>query len=296
MVYDVVIIGGSYAGLQAALTLGRSLKNVLVIDSGKPCNRQAPYSHNFLTQDGQPPAVIASVGREQLVKYGTVKLLPGKAVGGLIIPDGFSITTKNGDQHKAKKLLFTSGIYDQMPDIPGFADCWGVSVIHCPYCHGYEVRSRPTGIIANGDAAYEYVKMISNWSNDITLFTNGLSLLSNKQTQKIISRGVKIVETPVESFIHQRGQIKQLLAGGGHDLDVVYTRLSFKQHCDVPQLLGCNLTDAGYIEVNEFHQTNVAGVYAAGDCITPMRSVAIAVSGGAFAGTVISKELIDEAF
>jgi thioredoxin reductase len=296
MIFDVIITGGSYAGLQAAMTLGRALKHVLVIDSGKPCNRQTPHSHNFLTRDGETPAAIAAKAREQAEKYPTVKFLGGKAINGTKNIDGFTIYTEAGEAYTAKKLLFTTGIFDVMPQIPGFAECWGISVIHCPYCHGYEVRGKQTGIIGNDDTGYEYARMISNWTNDLTLFTNGASTFNTEQAEKLASHHIKIVEDLVEEIEHYQGQIKHLATGKKYPLDAIYARLSFKQHCDVPQMIGCRITDVGYIEVDEMYQTSIPGIYAAGDCTSPMRSVAAAVSGGALAGVVISKELINEEF
>lgn len=208
----------------------------------------------------------------------------------------FTIYTEAGEAYKAKKLLFTTGIYDIMPPIPGFAACWGISVIHCPFCHGYEVHGKQTGIIGNDDTGYEYAKMISNWTNDLTLFTNGASTFTTEQAGKLASHHINVVEDLVEEVKHYQGQIKHLAAGKKYPLDAIYARPAFRQHCDVPQMMGCQITDAGYIEVDEMYQTSIPGIYAAGDCTSPMRTVATAVSGGALAGVVISKELINEEF
>src|SRR5690606_19368783 len=146
-----IIIGGSYAGLSAAMALGRSLRKVLIIDAGKPCNRQTPHSHNFITQDGKTPAEISSIARAQVAQYETVTFLSGFAVEGKKTNSGFEIKTEKGEIFESKKLILATGVKDIMSEIPGFAECWGISVIHCPYCHGYEVRNEKTGILANGD-------------------------------------------------------------------------------------------------------------------------------------------------
>jgi thioredoxin reductase len=148
--FEVIIIGGSYAGLSAAMALGRSLRNVLIIDSGLRCNRQTPHAHNFITQDGEQPAVIAEKARIEVLKYKTVQIINDLAVRGIKTKDGFLITTETGQEFQAEKVIFASGIKDIMPDIKGFAACWGVSVVHCPYCHGYEIRDQKTAILANG--------------------------------------------------------------------------------------------------------------------------------------------------
>src|SRR5690606_26609566 len=137
--FDVIIIGGSYAGLSAAMALGRALRNVLIIDGGSPCNRQTPHSHNFITQDGEKPHIIAEKARTQVLQYPTIKFITGIAHSGFKTEFGFTITTKANETFEAKKLIFATGLKDNMPDIKGFSECWGISVIHCPYCHGYEV-------------------------------------------------------------------------------------------------------------------------------------------------------------
>src|SRR4051812_6593031 len=168
---DVVIIGGSYAGLAAAMSMGRALRNVLIIDSGEPCNRQTPHSHNFLTQDGKTPKEIATLARQQVEMYNTVRFFNGLATNGAKIENGFEIQVTPGETFRAKKLIFATGIKDMMPDMEGYAECWGISVLHCPYCHGYEVRNERTGILGNGEYGFEFSKVISNWTKDLTLFT-----------------------------------------------------------------------------------------------------------------------------
>src|SRR5690606_37550650 len=159
--YDVIIVGGSYAGLSAAMALGRSLRKVLVIDSGFPCNRQTPHSHNFITQDGETPFAISQKAREQVMRYPTVRFLDDLALGAAKTATGFTVSTKSGDTFLSRKLITATGIADQLPEIKGFAACWGISVIHCPYCHGYEFRNQRTGILANGDRAFHLASLVS---------------------------------------------------------------------------------------------------------------------------------------
>ena len=135
--FDVIIIGGSYSGLSAAMSLGRSLRQVLVIDSGLPCNKQTPHSHNFITQDGEKPAVISAKAKLQVDIYKTVQFFNGLAVKAFKKNKGFEITTESGDVFTSRKVLFATGVKDLLPEINGFAECWGISVLHCPYCHGY---------------------------------------------------------------------------------------------------------------------------------------------------------------
>lgn len=296
--FDVIITGGSYAGLSAAMALGRSLRNVLVIDSGKPCNRQTPHSHNFLTRDGQAPAELSALAKEQVADYKTVTFYEGLALSGAKTENGFEIHTRGGGHFTAKKLVFASGIRDIMPDIKGFAECWGITAIHCPYCHGYEVKHERTGILANGDGAFEYAKLISNWTKDLTVFTNGASTLTEEQAAKIRSHNINIVETAIGSFEHDKGYLQRIIFKDGSDfpLKAIYSRPQYEQHSDIPVALGCELTDMGLLKIDAMQRTTVPGVYACGDNASGMRSVANAVAMGSFAGAALNREMIDEAF
>ena len=200
--FEVIIIGGSYAGLSAAMALGRALKSVLIIDSGKPSNRQTPHSHNFITHDGKKPKEIANEALQQVLKYATIHLYNGTALNAKKIKKGFEVYT-NEAVFTARKLLFTSGVIDEMLTIPGFAECWGISVLHCPYCHGYEIKNESIGIIANGDIAYEFCRLINNWNKNITLFTNGKSELPTNQRSKLLDKKIQINESPINKFLHQ---------------------------------------------------------------------------------------------
>ncbi len=296
--FDVIIIGGSYSGLAAAMALGRALRNVLVIDSGKPCNRQTPYSHNFLTQDGKTPMEIATLAHQQVAKYDTVTFFDGLATKANKIENSFEIQTSSGEIFTATKLIFATGIKDIMPTIEGFAECWGTSVLHCPYCHGYEVRKQATGILGNGETGFEFAKLISNWSEDISLFSNGKSTLTIEQRTKLEKHQIKIITKEIDKLAHEGGHLTHVIFKDGSisKLKAVYTRLPFKQHCIIPTQLGCELNSDGYIKIDAIHQTTVKGVFACGDNVTRMRTVANAVAMGTTTGMMLNKELVEEEF
>lgn len=296
--FDVIIIGGSYAGLSAAMALGRALRTVLIIDSGQPCNRQTPHSHNFITHDGATPTLISSAAKEQVLQYPTVAFVNSLAVSGKKLDEKFEIEVDNGSRYSGRKVLFATGVRDVMPTISGFSECWGISVLHCPYCHGYEVRNEITGIIANGDMAFELSRLINHWTKDLTIFTNGPSLLKPEQKQKIEAHNIRIVETVIGKIAHDKGYVKhlELTDGTKIDLKAIYARPTFVQHCTIPRDLGCELTEQSLLKVDAMQRTSIPGVFAAGDNSTLMRSVALAVASGGFAGASINKELIDEAF
>jgi len=296
--YEVIIIGGSYAGLAAAMTLGRASRNILVIDSGKPCNIQTPHSHNFLTQDGETPAAISAKAKEQVLKYPTVKFLAAKATRGLKTDYGFAISTDTNETFTGRKLLFTTGVKDIMPNIDGFASCWGISVIHCPYCHGYEVKNLKTAVLANGDGAYHYCLLLTQWSKNLTVFTNGAANFTHEQRSKLKEHNIDIIETELDYLMHTNGHMENIVLKNGdkHSFSAMYNRLPFVQHSTIPQELGCSIDDSGFITVDAMQKTNMAGIFAAGDCSTMMRSVAIAVADGTKSGTFINHEISGEDF
>lgn len=296
--YDVIIIGGSYAGLSAAMALGRSLRRVLIVDSGKPCNEQTPHSHNFLTQDGVPPAEIASIALEQVLRYPTVELLQDKVIGVTGANNDFVVTTSLNDSFGARKLIFATGIKDEMPPIEGFSKCWGISVIHCPYCHGYEYRGKKTGILMNDDMVAEFAPLIANLTKELTIYTNGKSVMSKETTDWLERNQIRVQESELVGVVHNSGKLEKLIFTNGseEEIDALYARLPFVQHCSIPEEMGCKLTAHGYIEVNEMKKTSLSGVYAVGDATYPMRSVANAVSSGNFASAAINRELAAEQF
>jgi thioredoxin reductase len=296
--FDVIIIGGSYSGLAAAMSLGRAIVRVLIIDGGNPCNRQTPYSHNFITQDGKAPAEIANDARRQVEKYDTVEFFDSVAIRGAKTENGFEIHTASGDTFSAAKIIFATGIRDMLPGIDGIAACWGISVLQCPFCHGYEVKGEHTGILGNGADGYELAVLISNWTNDLMLFTNGASTLTAEQTGNLKKHHIKVVETDIARLEQSEGYVRHIVFrdGGKSPVKAIYTRAPFRQHCPVPESLGCELTEDGYIKVNPLQETTINGVYACGDNTTRIRTVANAVAMGTTAGMMVSRQLIAESF
>lgn len=294
--FDVLIVGGSYAGLSAAMTLGRGLRKVLVVDSGRPCNRQTPRSHNVITLDGATPAHIAALAKEQVLAYSTVTFKADTVTAITGDTGAFVIGTVGGDELRARKILFATGVADHLPAIEGLDACWGISAIHCPYCHGYEYRHQPTGILVNGPAALEFGKLIRNWTRELTIFTNGTPTFSDEQQQELRTLKIEVVSKEIRRLEHNSGQINALVFAGDsrQPLQALYTRPPFSQHCPLPQAMGCKLTEAGLIETNEFGKTSVPGVYAAGDCRTMLRSVAGAMAAGSTAGGFLNHEMISE--
>jgi len=296
--FDVIIIGGSYSGLAAGMALGRALKKVLIIDDGKPCNKQTPHSHNFITNDGKTPKEIADMARLQVKKYNTVTFFNGSATNGTKTETGFKINTASGDTFASKKLIFATGIRDLLPDIQGVAACWGISVLHCPYCHGYEVRHEKTAILSNGDAGYDFAALISNWTKDLTLFTNGQPAFTPEQTAKLQQHNIQVVDKQIEKLEHNNGQIQNIVFRDGTKsfIKALYATVRFEQHCKIPESLGCQLSEEGHIKVDVFGETTTKNIFACGDNAAKMRTVANAVAMGTTAGMAVSKGMILEEF
>ncbi len=294
-IYDAIIVGGSVAGLSAALILGRSMRKVIVIDSGQPCNRNTPHSHSFMTRDGATPAELTSIAREQALTYPTVSLKSDKVLSITKSNDIFSVETELGSHFQARKILLATGVHDIMPDLEGFADCWGISVLHCPYCHGYEVKDQPLGVVIAGDHLEMYTALIRHWSKDVTLFTNG-NALTAAQHDKLGTLQIPIVEVPIVRLNHTDGSLHALEMQDGtrYAMTALFAPTPTRLPGDLAQQLGCKLNDVGLIEVNPSGQTSVPGVLAAGDNSSPLRQLSMASAAGNAAGARLNFELVED--
>ncbi|AYN66815.1 NAD(P)/FAD-dependent oxidoreductase [Euzebyella marina] len=297
-IYDVIIVGGSYAGLSAAMALGRSLRKVIIIDSGLPCNRQTPHSHNFITQDGKTPKEISELALDQVLNYDTVTSIKDLALRATEINGSFKIETASGSEYSGRKLIFATGIKDLMPAIKGFSDCWGITAIHCPYCHGYEFKHQRTGIMANGERGFHLASLVKNLTDELTIFTNGNNDFIDVQTLQLKSNNIQVNDKKIIELVHKKGTIQKVVfdEGSSQNLDALYASIPFEQHCPIPQQLGCELDDMGYLSVDPFQQTSLKGVFACGDSTTRLRSVANSVNSGNIAGAMANKELAEEEF
>ncbi|MGH2623917.1 MAG: NAD(P)/FAD-dependent oxidoreductase, partial [Sphingobacterium sp.] len=197
-----------------------------------------------------------------------------------------------------KKLIFATGIKDQMPAIKGFEDCWGVSIIHCPYCHGYEFRNQNTGMFANGEKAFHLASLVRNLTSNLTILTNGKADFSVEQLEKLNKNDIKIISTEVAEIAHENGHVKHVVFEDGKPLnfDAIYAAIPFVQHTEMPVALGCELTEHGYIKVDHMQKTTVEHVFACGDNSGMMRSIANAVHSGNLTGAMVNALLSAEMF
>lgn len=294
--FEVIIIGGSYAGLSAAMSLGRFMHQVMVIDSGDPCNWRTPRSQNFLTQDGQAPENILAKAKAQVGKYATVTCRQGRAISAEKTQKGFEVSTEDGQKFTAKKLLFATGVRDILPDIPGFLDCWGISVVHCPYCHGYEHSQLTTAILAQGGVAFEMVKILNQLSKNVTLLSSGPAQLEDGQLKLFKRHHINIIEKNIAAISHHQGRANAIIFDDGSaiPISIIYAAPAFGQHCQLPTGLGCRRLPNGLLKIDNRQQTSIKGVFACGDCTSAMRTIAHAVAAGNISGAMINEEICAE--
>jgi thioredoxin reductase len=291
MKVDAVVVGGSFAGLSAALQLARARQRVAVIDSGLRRNRFADVSHGFLGQDGRAPGDIVADAKAQLLAYPTVQWLSAVAGSATRTPSGFEVSA--GDVVLAtRRLVLATGVVDELPALPGLAERWGRSVFHCPYCHGFELDSGAIGVLASGPMSLHLAMLLPDWGR-VTLFVNQAFEPDESQVQLLHGRGVSIETVPV-AVIADHATV-QLVDGRKLPFAGLFTLTSTRMSSPIAQLLGCDF-DQGpsgpYIRRSEFMETTVSGVFACGDASRPFGNVATAVADGAIAGAFAHRSLI----
>ncbi|TGL88607.1 NAD(P)/FAD-dependent oxidoreductase [Leptospira congkakensis] len=291
---DITIIGGSFSGLSAALSLVRSLRNIIVIDSERPCNKTTPASHNFITHDGESPSQIRSKALTDLKEYPNFKLQLGEVTEIQKQKSGYLVKGNGFTEILTTKIIFATGLKDILPEIPGFVESWGKSVIHCPYCHGYEYVGNKTGLWMNESGIFEHSKFLKHWSKELTVYTNGPIQFPKEEQIQLEKEGISIVTEVVKTLVHKEGQISAIRLDSGKEIPIeaLYTRLPMVQHSKLPEELGCKLLPSGHIEVSNLYETNVSGVYAVGDMASMFRSVAHAVHSGNIAGAMLNRSII----
>jgi thioredoxin reductase len=293
---DVIIIGGSFAGLAGALQLGRARRRITVLDTGLPRNRFAGHSHGLLGHDHKPPLEILAAARQQLARYPTIKLVNARAEsisGGI---DDFAVTTDAGETLKGRRLLLSYGVTDQMPAIPGFAESWGKSIVPCPYCDGFEVAGQHWGLIYSGPQSLHAVSLFHDWTDRLTLFADGHDISSEARAD-LARRNAPVVDGKVVEIAHDKGKISTVnLDTGFHvAVDVLFAHPRNRPSATLHEALGLETVEGpvGYVlKVDERRETSVKGIYAAGDLANPMASVTLASSNGAMAAIFAQQSML----
>ena len=298
--YDVVIVGGGAAGLSAATTLNRALRSVLVIDSGTPRNAPAAGVHGYLSRDGMDPRELLSVGRSEVLSYGGV-VVDGEAVSARRTPDGFEVILSDARRFTGGRLLVTTGLTDELPRIDGLREQWGKGVVHCPYCHGWEIRGQRIGVLGTGPLSVHQALLFRQWSPDVTFFLNDTVAPTDEEWEKLAARSVTVVDGAVASVDAVDGVLTGLTLRQGSSFDVqalaVGTRMEARSA--LLESLGLRSQDhpsgAGrFIETDAMGATDARGVYAAGNVSNLMAQVITAAAEGVMAGARINADLIEE--
>lgn len=290
--YEAVIIGGSYAGLSAALQLARARRRVAVIDAGLRRNRFAEHSHGFLTQDGSPAARIAEQGKQQLLAYPSVTWMAGSATWAGGSTDAFRVELDAALNVEARRLVLAPGVVDELPPVPGLEERWGRSVFHCPYCHGYELEAGHIGVLAAGPMSIHQALMLPHWGK-VTFFTNQAIDLDEDQTVELRRRGVAIEPRGVARIVE--GATVELADGTRVATDGLFTASRTYVAGTLPDLLGCAIDESPlgtYLRTDELKATTVPGVFACGDAARPTGNVAFAVGDGTQAGLSAHRSLL----
>ncbi|RSV37251.1 NAD(P)/FAD-dependent oxidoreductase [Sphingomonas sp. ABOLE] len=294
--YDVIVIGGSFAGHAAALQLARARQDVLLIDAGTPRNRFADASHGFLCQDGRAPHAILQEAARQLLAYPTAEIVQAEALRAEKLAGGFVVPLANGSDRRAKRLVLATGVTDTLPELPGMAERWGATVLHCPYCHGYEVRDRPLGIIANHPMSAHQAALIPDWG-PATFFTQGMYEPDAEQAALLARRGVSIERSPVVALLGDAPALAgvQLEDGRVLPMEAVFTAPRTHPTSAIASELGCAMEEGPsgpFLTVDAWGATSVEGVYAAGDATSPMHNATLAAASGVLAGVGAHQSLM----
>jgi thioredoxin reductase len=293
---EVVIVGGGAAGLSAALVLGRAQRRVVVIDSGSPRNGPASHMHGFLSRDGFPPSELLSIGRREVHAYG-VEIVVGE-VKAITSNDasGFDVALCDGQVVRSRRVVVTAGSRDELPDLPGVRERWGRDLLHCPYCHGWEVRDEPLGVLGFAEGSVQHALLVRQWSGDVVFFTHTYELNEDEE-RRLRARGVHIVRGVVRRLVVSDDRLRGVEVEDGSVVErsAVFVRpINVGRASSLVESLGCAVDGAGFIVVDGAGRTSVPGLYAAGNAADPRAQVITAAGAGSAAAIAINAELVDE--
>ena len=295
-VYDCIIIGGGPAGLNAAVVLGRCRRKVLVFDTETYRNRSSHGMHNYLTRDDIVPSEFIQISHQELEKYSVQKLKKKVINARKNDQDIFEVKDENNSIYYSKKLLVATRLTDTVPEIKGFKEFYGTSVFHCPYCDGWEVRDKKIAVYARNKEGWELALALKGWTDEVTLYTDGKNKVKPSQQQIQDANGIPVIRLPIQKLEGKNGQVQSIVFKNGEsrECDAVFFVNGYTQQCDLAEAFGCEVNKKGVIVTNRFQQTNIKGLYVAGDASKDMHFVVVAAAEGAKAGVTINKELQKE--
>lgn len=300
--YDAVIIGGGAAGLSAALMLGRAGRNVVVVDAGSPRNRFAAHMHGVLGHEGKPPRDLVEEGRKEVAGYGitflddTVERVEDRA-------DGLVVVTTRGQECTTRSLIVATGVSDELPDVPGLAPRWGIDVLHCPYCHGWEFRGQRIGVLATQPASLHQVRMVRQWSETVTFFSAAVGSLDDADVRSLRSRNVAIVEEPAIEVVVEDDHVTAVRTADGKltPVDAIFTAAPTRPHDDFLANLSLERTEAPFggpsvLAVDGTGKTSHPRVWAVGNVVNPGANVPMVMGAGSFTGASVNGWLVQDDF
>jgi thioredoxin reductase len=293
--YDVVVIGGGAAGLSAALVLSRARRNVAVVDAGTPRNAPAAHMQGFLSRDGMPPSELLAAGRAEVAGYGT-HIVAGTVTE--ITPKAgprFQVVLADGQQLQARRVLVATGLRDELPEIPGVRERWGRDLLHCPYCHGYEVRDQPLGVLGGTPEAAQHALLVRQWSSDVVYFPH-TDPVTDADREQLTARGVGIVDDRVARLVVDGDRLSgvELEDGSVVSRTAVFVRPRLVPHSDLLVGLDCAMKDSGWVDADPTGRTSTAGVWVAGNAGDPRAQVITAAGEGSAAAIAINADLVDD--
>jgi thioredoxin reductase len=293
---DVIIIGGGPAGLNAAVVLGRCRRKVLLFDSAQYRNRHSHGMHNYLTRDDILPYDFISISHKEIKKYGIVKLQK-KIIHARKNEDGvFVAKDEEGNIYHSRKMLVATGLTDTLPEVEGFKELYGKSIFHCPYCDGWEVRDKRIGVYARNKEGWELALALRGWSDKVTLYTDGKNKVKAYQQEQLTANDITVVTLPIKRVEGKEGKLKKIVFNNGTEVpcDALFFVNGYTQQCNLAETFGCEMSNKGVVKANRMQQTNIPGLYVAGDASRDMHFVVVAAAEGAKAGVSINKELQEE--
>ena len=261
--HDVAIVGGGAAGLSAALVLGRARRRVVVVDAGAPRNAPAEHMQGFLSRDGTPPADLLRAARAEVRRYG-VELVEDRVVAATA---GFTLRLASGRTVEARQVLLATGAVDDLPDVRGARERWGRDFLHCPYCHGWEVRDQPVGVLGTGPGSVEHAHLLRQWTDDVIFFAHTHPVTAEERAT-LDARGIAIVDGIVERLVVTHDRLRAIRLADGREVAraALFIRPALRAHPDGPATaLGCELLEGGLVRTDADGRTSVPGVWAAGN-------------------------------
>ena len=299
MLHDAIIVGGSFAGLSAALQLARARRRVLVIDAGLPRNRFASESHGVLGHDGKPGSQVLAEARQQLLAYPTVQVFSGRVSRVDSGEAGFVVEAEDGMRwFTGRRLLLATGVADVLPEVPGLPERWGKTVVHCPYCHGYEIGGGAVGVLGTGPMSVHQALLFADWG-EVTLFTQGVVAVSAEEQASLAARKVRVESSPIVELQGVAPALDGVLLRDGRRVAIkaLLVGTQVRMASPLAAALGCAFDDSPFgpiVRIDAWGQTSVPGVYAGGDMARVPHSITFACAGGVAAGIGLHASLVME--